>query len=102
VSEKLDDIQKGIAEMFAEASSFNEFNVRISERFLSLTDENERLKKDLECWKKWGRHHVSGSADISKSGLLGLVRGDWAFICFDTTAERDDCYDWLMKQREGK
>ncbi len=69
----------------------------------TLTDENallkKEIKKEIECWKKWG---VYAGQDFEKCGLFGLGRSDLKILCFDTTAERDECYDWLMKQREGR
>ena len=60
-----------------------------------LAEENERLKGEIEKWKKWGQYVMPG--EYIKSGVLSIIMSDWRAVMFKDNAERDECFEFLLK-----
>ncbi len=108
LDEKLEEILKEFREKYTSEYQnhstifmLNSVQSFIYENLLSLTDENARLKKEIECWKKWGRFYRKDYNPVMINKCT-IEYADGIAWLFSTNAERDECYNWLMKQREGK
>ena len=72
----------------------------MTDKFRTLTDENALLKKEIECWNKWGGY-INKWVPVCDEELW-IILGDRPPVKFNTTAERDECYDWLRSNGRGR